>query len=65
MEFFDKINILQTILINNIGLGIIMYIIDILSRKNLMKIQVKLSCAEFNDTLAYLNNKIRLRLNKN
>lgn len=65
MEFFEKVHSLQTILINKIGLGIIMYIIEILNRKNLMEIQVNLSFADLNDNLAYLKNKIQIRLNKN
>ena len=65
MEFFENVQGLETILINKIGFRIIMYIIELLNRKNLMKIQVNLSFAELNDCLAYLKNKIQIWLNKN
>ena len=63
MEYFDSIHELDSILINKTGLGIIMYAIDLLSIKNLKKIQLKLSSIEMSDNLVFLKNKILSRLN--
>jgi hypothetical protein len=63
MNYFDKINDLETILINKIGLGIVIYIIDLLSFKNLRKILNKLSTNKLNDNIDYLKKKIQIRLN--
>lgn len=64
MQYFNSIDEMDTILMNKIGLGIIIYIVELLSIKNLKYILIKLSSTQLSENLVFLRKKILSRLNK-